>query len=211
MSARTGETLMPKAPLTPRKAPRQERSKKTCDAILKAAADILARDGQAGLNTNHVARRAGVSIGSLYQYYPNKQSIIVALISTRRAALLDEMEQAAKAAEEAGLDEIIRAMVAARLRHHFQRPDLSEALQRAEAELPADKDLRQQRTRVEALIVAVLAEYYIDDPETVARDVLAIGDGMARAAVSAGERDSEALVARVDRAVTGYLAPLVEE
>ncbi|TNF18487.1 MAG: TetR/AcrR family transcriptional regulator [Rhodobacteraceae bacterium] len=200
---------MPKAPLTPRKAPRQERSRKTCDAILKAAADILAREGQTGLNTNHVARKAGVSIGSLYQYYPNKQSIVGALIHARRAALLAEMEQAAEAAEAAGLDEIVRAMVAVRLRHHFRHPRLAEALSRAEAELPADRDLRQQRTRVEAMIVAVLAEYYVDDPETVARDVLAIGDGMACAAVEAGESDAEALVARVDRAVLGYLAPIV--
>lgn len=202
---------MAQAPLVPRKAPQQARSKKTCDSILKAAGDILAREGQGGLNTNHVARTAGVSIGSLYQYYPNKQSIVVALISARRLALLAEMEQAAETAAQDGLQEIVRAMVAVRLRHHFLRPDLAAALERVEAELPADRDLRQQRTRMQALVVAVLAEAYVDDPETVARDVLAIGEGMARAALAAGERDLEALAGRVDRAVLGYLAGVVGE
>lgn len=202
---------MPKAPLAPRKAPRQDRSRKTCDAILKAAANILEREGQTGLNTNHVARKAGVSIGSLYQYFPNKQSIIGALIRARREALVAGMEEVFETADEAGLEEIVRAMVAKRLQHDFRRPALVQALQRAEAELPEDRELRQMRTRVEAMVVAVLAEYYIDDPETVARDVLAIGDGMVRAAVNAGETDAAALGARVDRAVMGYLATIVED
>ncbi|MCJ7872599.1 TetR/AcrR family transcriptional regulator [Marinovum sp. 2_MG-2023] len=192
--------------LDPRKTPRQARSRKTCDAILRAAAEILAKSGQRGLNTNHVAQKAGVSIGSLYQYFPNKQSIVVALIGDRRQAVFDDMDRVAQAQEGAGLAEIIRAMTAVRLRHGFDRPALAAALERAEAELPPDPALRQQKTREQALIVAVLAEHYVDDPETVARDVLAIGDGMSSAAIAAGEADADALMARVDRSVTGYLS-----
>ena len=200
---------MAQATLEPRKAPRQPRSRKTCDAILAAASDILAREGLRGLNTNHVAKRAGVSIGSLYQYFPNKQSIVVALISSRRADLLEEMEQAGAAAEADGLSEILRAMVRVRLAHHVRDAALAAALARAEAELPEDRALGQQRTQVQAQVVSVLAEFYVDDPETVARDVLAIAEGMARAAVTAGEADLDALCARVDRAVMGYLADVV--
>ncbi|MGY3438155.1 MULTISPECIES: TetR/AcrR family transcriptional regulator [unclassified Marinovum] len=200
---------MPQASLDPRKAPRQARSRKTCDAILKAASDILAREGLRGLNTNHVARKAGVSIGSLYQYYPNKQSIIGALVRARRMAMLAEMEAAGQKTGDEGLAVILRAMVQVRLRHHFLRPDLAEALERAEAELPTDQALTRLRTQVQAQIVGVLAEYYVDDPETVARDVLAIAEGMAHAAVQARERDLDALAGRVDRAVSGYLAGVV--
>jgi AcrR family transcriptional regulator len=62
-----------------RKEPKQERSRETVDAILEATARILARRGWAGLNTNEVAEVAGVSIGSLYQYFPNKLSLIEAV------------------------------------------------------------------------------------------------------------------------------------
>ncbi|MBR8500820.1 TetR/AcrR family transcriptional regulator, partial [Burkholderia cenocepacia] len=57
-------------PLSPRKAPRQRRSVATVDAIVEAAARILERDGFDGYTTNAVAALAGVSIGSLYQYFP---------------------------------------------------------------------------------------------------------------------------------------------
>lgn len=70
---------MKKPSATPRKKPRQARSLVTVEAILEAAAHILAKDGYAGFTTNRVAERAGVSIGSLYQYYPNKQSLLAAL------------------------------------------------------------------------------------------------------------------------------------
>lgn len=65
--------------LTPRKLPRQARSRALVDAILDAAAHILATQGREALNTNMVAEKAGVSIGSLYQYFPNREAIIAAV------------------------------------------------------------------------------------------------------------------------------------
>jgi AcrR family transcriptional regulator len=61
-----------------RRKPKQSRSRATCDAILEAASQILERDGSAGFNTASVAERAGVSIGTLYQYFPDKQAILLA-------------------------------------------------------------------------------------------------------------------------------------
>jgi AcrR family transcriptional regulator len=61
-----------------RRRPKQSRSRATCDAILEAASQILERDGPAGFNTASVAERAGVSIGTLYQYFPDKQAILLA-------------------------------------------------------------------------------------------------------------------------------------
>ena len=118
---------------------------------------------------------------------------------------------AAEAAADAALDVVVCAMVRARLRQLFEQPGLTEALERAEAELPADQGLARQRTQVQAQVVAVLAEYYVDDPETVARDVLALAEGMAHAALRAGEAAFEPLAQRVERAVTGYLAGVVPE
>ena len=61
-----------------RRRPKQSRSRATWEAILEAAAQILERDGPARFNTASVADRAGVSIGTLYQYFPDKQAILVA-------------------------------------------------------------------------------------------------------------------------------------
>ncbi|NRA24025.1 MAG: TetR/AcrR family transcriptional regulator [Oleispira sp.] len=66
--------------MKPRKSPKQSRSKVTVEAILQATTHILLAEGVQAFTTNHVAERAGVSIGSLYQYFPNKESLIAALI-----------------------------------------------------------------------------------------------------------------------------------
>ena len=71
--------MAPEKQFFPRKLPSQERSKDTVEAILTAAAHIFSELGYAATTTNKIALRAGVSIGSLYQYFPNKDAIIVSL------------------------------------------------------------------------------------------------------------------------------------
>ena len=77
---------------TPRKAPRQQRSQETYDAILDAAAQLFERLGYAGATTNKIAERAGVSIGSLYQYFPNKDALLYALGERHVRALSERLE-----------------------------------------------------------------------------------------------------------------------
>ena len=68
-----------KGVLSQRRKPSQDRSKATCLAILQAAAHILEEEGEAAFTSNRIAERAGVSIGSLYQYFPNKKAVLFAL------------------------------------------------------------------------------------------------------------------------------------
>lgn len=63
----------------PRKKPAQARSRQMMSDILEAAARVLSQDGLSGFNTNHVAEVAGVSVGSLYQYFPNKEALLLQL------------------------------------------------------------------------------------------------------------------------------------
>ena len=81
-----------------RKQPRQARARATIDAILDAAAHILGQRGWIGLTTNAVAEVAGVSIGSLYQYFPNK----LALIEAVRRRHFDEVLAVLRAAADRG-------------------------------------------------------------------------------------------------------------
>lgn len=65
--------------LAPRKAPSQERSRRTVERILAAAAVVFDEAGYAGATTNDIAREAGISVGSLYQYFPHKDALLVGL------------------------------------------------------------------------------------------------------------------------------------
>lgn len=97
----------------PRKAPSQQRSRQTVERILDAAARLLDERGYAATTTNHVAELAGVSIGSLYQYFPNKDALLVALAeqhleesSLQMAGRLAELRET-----EPGASEVVRSLV----------------------------------------------------------------------------------------------------
>ncbi len=81
----------------PRKIPRQARSQATKDVILEAAARVLIERGAHGFTTNHVAARAGVSIGSLYQYYPNKSALLLQLHVREAQTTLNQLRDALQA------------------------------------------------------------------------------------------------------------------
>lgn len=70
-----------------RKTPSQARSRETCKAILQAAAHIIEVEGEAAFTSNRIAERAGVSIGSLYQYFPDKQAILFAIAEDEETKL----------------------------------------------------------------------------------------------------------------------------
>jgi AcrR family transcriptional regulator len=100
----------------PRKLPRQARSQQTFAAILEACARLLRETGDYGaVTTNHVAERAGVSIGTLYEFFPNKEAIVAALIERRLRRLIAEVgadvEKALELGERGGAEFLIRRIV----------------------------------------------------------------------------------------------------
>jgi len=78
---------------TPRKEPAQERSRVTYDAIVAATARVLVKDGYDALTTNRVAREAGVSVGSLYQYFPGKEALVAAVMEQHAARMQAHIEE----------------------------------------------------------------------------------------------------------------------
>ena len=75
-----------------RKTPSQTRAMRTVDTLFEAATRILANEGEAGFTTNRIAERAGFSIGTLYQYFPSKEAIVVALVRRHRDRVLRELD-----------------------------------------------------------------------------------------------------------------------
>lgn len=104
---------------TPRKEPRQGRSRATLDAILDAAAHILGERGWVGLTTNATAEVAGVSIGSLYQYFPNKLALIEAVRRRHFDAVLAVLRAAAdpKMARVRRIEALVDGMIAVHSRY----------------------------------------------------------------------------------------------
>ncbi|KEZ05452.1 TetR family transcriptional regulator [Burkholderia sp. MSh2] len=192
-------------PLSPRKAPRQRRSAATVDAIVEAAARVLERDGFDGYTTNAVAALAGVSIGSLYQYFPNRDALTVALVERESAHLLDDVGHAA-ALSSCG--DALRALVRAAVAHQMRRPVLARLIDFEEARLPLGARTARVTDRIHATLRHVLALHdapRVVAPDIVAHDLLAIVKGMVDAAGARGETDADALEARTWRAVRGYL------
>ncbi|WP_348754179.1 TetR/AcrR family transcriptional regulator [uncultured Aquincola sp.] len=114
----------------PRKAPRQARSQAMVEAILEATARVLAERGYAGTNTNRVAERAGVSVGSVYQYFPNKDSLITALHERHGAQMYAAIAEVLAAERPDGLRGHVQAMVRALLAAHRVAPELHRVLEK---------------------------------------------------------------------------------
>jgi AcrR family transcriptional regulator len=117
-------------PLRPRKRPIQERSQFTVEQILEGAAHILAKRGYAGTTTNHIAERAGVSIGSLYQYFPNKDAILVALLVRHMESASEVLERMMEEAvtERLSLESLVRRFVRKVVEMHSSEPGLHHVL-----------------------------------------------------------------------------------
>lgn len=128
-----------------RKEPRQARSRATVDAVVEAGARILSERGWAGFTTNTVAEAAGVSIGSLYQYFPDKVSLVYAIrlrhIDESLAAVRDARQKAQSPAA------FVEALVANIIEAHSRNPGLHRVLL---DEAPGPDAYREQNSRIEA-------------------------------------------------------------
>jgi len=136
-----------------RKKPRQARSQIMVESILESAARVLAEHGYAGANTNRIAEVAGVSVGSLYQYFPNKDALITALHARHSRQMLDVMNTTLARTTGASLREQIAALVHANLSAHLLEPELHQVLEGQfpfyDLPDPSDDDMVQ---RVRALL-----------------------------------------------------------
>lgn len=167
------------SPVSPRKSPRQERSRRTVERILDAAARIFHEQGYAGATTNDIADEAEVSVGSLYQYFPNKDALLVALtkrhIESATTGLADLLSGLSS---EADVDIILRSVVDFLVEQH--ELDELHLLVMHRAPRTHEINLELERTRSQLVdLTSQLLMPRIDDPQRrslIARMVVATID-----------------------------------
>jgi AcrR family transcriptional regulator len=120
---------VPRRPLTsPRKSATQERSKATVDALLSATARVLVKEGYDRASTNKVAEAAGVSIGSLYQYFPSKEALVAAVIERHIGEMMEVVRSSLVRVATEPLAEAARELVRVMIDAHRIEPKLHRVL-----------------------------------------------------------------------------------
>jgi len=186
---------MSKRRLSPRKTPRQERSRSTVEALLEATTDILIRQGYAKLTTNRIAERAGVNIASLYQYFPGKEAIVAELRRRHGADQRAVLRQVLADRAPGQLESTIRALVSAGVAGHAPRlhrvfteeipaldyrdvaaidPAIFEAMRRFLQETDVDvRDMDLVLWMISTAAAAVLHRAAVERPEDLSTGVIA--------------------------------------
>lgn len=148
--------MSPKPPATPRKQPKQERSQVTVEAILSATAHILTENGYNQLTTNRVAERAGVSIGSLYQYFPNKEALIFALAEHHANEMVQLAKQHLEGLSDRTIPEVLRQIIKAALAAYAVNPKLHRVLHE---QIPHSEVMKRlDQAKIENLLQSFLAQ-----------------------------------------------------
>jgi AcrR family transcriptional regulator len=196
-------------PSTMRKQPQQARSQATIDAVLQAAAHILGQRGWRGLTTNAVADAAGVSIGSLYQYFPNK----LALVEAVRQRHFDEVLAILRAAADDTLPRIrrIQALVDGMIGVHGRYPAahrvlLEEAPRGEDAKPNHDRFAVILQQRYEAIVAANTRGTSPERARSVARVLGSAVAGVVHDAARHGTLHTDSLRRELTELVDSYLS-----
>ncbi|WP_177248184.1 TetR/AcrR family transcriptional regulator [Bradyrhizobium sp. Ghvi] len=142
-----------KPPTTPRKNASQERSRATVDALIEATARILVREGFEKTSTNRIAEVAGVSVGSLYQYFPSKEALVAAVIHRHQEETMAIVRTTLCEIADMPIEKAVRRLVTVAIDAHRINPKLhrvlAEQIPRA-GKLDTEAFIREVHTLVRA-------------------------------------------------------------
>ncbi|VFU08466.1 TetR/AcrR family transcriptional regulator [Methylocella tundrae] len=177
-----------------RKQPRQARAKATVDAIFEATIQVLLSDGLSRLTTTRVAERAGVSVGTMYQYFPQKQALLFALLARHIEAVADGVATARARCHGLSLETISDGLVEAYLDAKTKNLDAARALYAVAAEIDTDDLLGTVARRNQNAVCDVLKsaeDVTFDAPDEVAFTLRATLAGTTRAVLERGATRQE--------------------
>ena len=143
--------------LKARKTPRQARAAATLDAIFEATIQLLVTDGPHRLTTTRVAERAGVSVGTMYQYFPHKQALLYALNERYLEVLSEKIEETCLSQRGASLDVMVGALIETYWSAKTERADVTRALYRTAVELDNEALIEAFAARVDAATLGMFA------------------------------------------------------
>lgn len=173
----------------PRKTPRQARSTASVAAIMQATIQVLLKDGKSKLTTTRIADRAGVSVGTLYQYFPNKSSLLQALLKEHLDGVALAVEGACEAARGTSLAKMAEALSSAFVRAKFGNINASAALYAISDGLEGKRIARGMHARLTKAIAAMLETAPgkpIVEPQVVAVTLFSAMAGVSRAMLEMG-------------------------
>lgn len=179
------------------------------ELILQAATRILERESLAGFNTNRVAAVAGISVGSLYQYFPNKAALMAALIEQTQEALAQSLEACVQSAAGLPLIDSLQLLARFAIEQQYGKPLLAAALDHEEQRLPVQGVLRRSDARLIESVHRFLrqhkAQLTCDASVLAARDLLTLTRALVEADSAHSRLPPPGLESRITRALQGYL------
>ncbi|MBR0788998.1 TetR/AcrR family transcriptional regulator [Bradyrhizobium manausense] len=204
-----------KPPTKPRKNASQERSRATVDALVEATARILVREGFEKTSTNRIAEIAGVSVGSLYQYFPSKEALVAAVIDRHHDEIMGIVRTTLTEIMDMPIEKAVRRLVTVAIDAHRVNPGLHRVL--------AEQIPRAGKLDVEAFNreVHTLVRAYLDSRRKEMRKIdLDIATFICVSAIEAvahntvlnqaeilSEKTVRTLVDETTRMVVGFLRP----
>jgi AcrR family transcriptional regulator len=184
--------------LEPRKSPVQARSAASVDAILEATIQVLLGVGKERLTTTRVALRAGVSVGTLYQYFPNKSALLQAALKRHLDEVAETVERVCREQRANTLSQMATALISAFLAAKMRDAKTSVALYSVSSDVDGVKMARQMAIRSHKAIAGMLAtasQPLAKDPQLVASMLADAMAGVSRRLLESGapEKHFEAL------------------
>lgn len=206
---------MPRKPLTkPRKFATQQRSRATVDALVEATARILIKEGFDKASTNRIAEVAGVSVGSLYQYFPSKEALVAAVIERHQQEIMQTVRRELEGLLAEPVDRAMHRIVLAAVKAHCVDPKLhrvlAEQIPRVGKLEKLESFNRENFTLFSAYLEKHRGELRVDDLGLASFVCVTAIEALTHNAVlhhsnMLSDETTEALIEEAARLVTGYL------
>ncbi|NUE92033.1 TetR/AcrR family transcriptional regulator [Acinetobacter seifertii] len=172
-----------KTALKPRKSPVQARSTATIEVLHEATIQVLLKEGIVKCNTTRIAERAGVSVGSIYQYYPNRDSLLAAVLQRHLDSVAEKIEELCLKYEKTSIRTLISALVDEIILAKLSNPEESKALYAISGErggLDLSKRMNDRMLAAVSNLLESASDIEFDDSQIVAEFVLGAIMGLIR-------------------------------